>query len=97
MSIAFLASCQFMGRPANLILHQNILIMAQILNIISSPRGEASNSIKLANAIIERLCENDPYAVVTHKDLNRDPLPHLSSTHLGRSEEHTSELQSREN
>lgn len=57
--------------------------MAQILNIISSPRGEASNSIKLANAIIERLCENDPYAVVTHKDLNRDPLPHLSSTHLG--------------
>lgn len=57
--------------------------MAQILNIISSPRGVASNSVQLANAIIERLCKNDPEAVVKHRDLNLDSLPHLNNTHLG--------------
>ncbi|WP_256012766.1 hypothetical protein [Desertivirga xinjiangensis] len=34
--------------------------MARILNIISSPRGSESNSIKLANAIITKIKQNDP-------------------------------------
>jgi len=56
--------------------------MSKILNIISSPRGEASNSIKLANAIIDRLREKDPGAAVTIKDLTSKPFPHLEVSHL---------------
>jgi FMN-dependent NADH-azoreductase len=56
--------------------------MAKILNVISSPRGEASNSIKLANAIVDRLRENDPAAAVVVKDLTSNPFPHLEEAHL---------------
>jgi FMN-dependent NADH-azoreductase len=56
--------------------------MAKILNILSSPRGEASNSIKLANAIIDKLKEKDPGAVVEVKDLLSSPFPHLEEAHL---------------
>ncbi|WP_345213475.1 FMN-dependent NADH-azoreductase [Mucilaginibacter gynuensis] len=56
--------------------------MAKILNIISSPRGEASNSIKLGNAIVEKLREKDPAAVVQVKDLTKNPFPHLEEAHL---------------
>jgi len=56
--------------------------MAKILNIISSPRGEASNSIKLANAIIDELREKDPAAAVEVKDLTHKPFPHLEEAHL---------------
>jgi FMN-dependent NADH-azoreductase len=56
--------------------------MSLILNIISSPRGEASNSIKLANAIIDRLKEQDPAAAVQVKDLTKSPFPHLEEAHL---------------
>lgn len=56
--------------------------MAKILNIISSPRGEASNSIKLANAIVDKLREKDPASVVHVKDLTQTPFPHLEEAHL---------------
>jgi len=56
--------------------------MAKILNIISSPRGEASNSIKLASAIIDKLREKDPAAAVQVKDLTSKPFPHLEEVHL---------------
>lgn len=57
-------------------------IMAKILHVISSPRGEASNSIKLGNAIIDRLKENDAAAAVTVRDLTKGPFPHLEEAHL---------------
>ena len=56
--------------------------MSKILNIISSPRGEASNSIKLGNAIIDKLREKDPAAAVIVKDLTKSPFPHLEEAHL---------------
>ena len=56
--------------------------MSRILSVISSPRGEASNSIKLANAIIDQLKAQDPGAVVTVKDLAKLPFPHLEEAHL---------------
>jgi FMN-dependent NADH-azoreductase len=56
--------------------------MAKILSIISSPRGEASNSIKLANAIVDKLKEKDPAAAVQVKDLTNKPFPHLEEAHL---------------
>ena len=56
--------------------------MAKILNVISSPRGEASNSIKLANAIVDKLREKDPAAAVQVKDLTSKPFPHLEEAHL---------------
>ncbi|WP_158826376.1 FMN-dependent NADH-azoreductase [Mucilaginibacter lacusdianchii] len=56
--------------------------MAKILHVISSPRGEASNSIKLGNAIIDKLKENDPGAAVTVRDLTNGPFPHMEEAHL---------------
>ncbi|EDM38847.1 acyl carrier protein phosphodiesterase [Pedobacter sp. BAL39] len=56
--------------------------MSKILNVISSPRGAASNSIKLANAIIDRLKEQDPAAAVQTRDLTNGPFPHLEEAHL---------------
>jgi len=56
--------------------------MSKILHVISSPRGEASNSIKLANAIIDQLRAQDPAAVVAVKDLTKAPFPHLEEAHL---------------
>lgn len=56
--------------------------MSKILNVISSPRGEASNSIKLGNAIVDKLREKDPAAAVEVKDLTKSPFPHLEEVHL---------------
>lgn len=56
--------------------------MSRILNIISSPRGEQSNSIKLANALIDRLREKDPASVLKEKNLATQPFPHLEEAHL---------------
>jgi FMN-dependent NADH-azoreductase len=56
--------------------------MSKILNVISSPRGAASNSIQLANAIIDKLKQNDPAAAVEVKDLTKAPFPHLEEAHL---------------
>jgi FMN-dependent NADH-azoreductase len=56
--------------------------MSKILSIISSPRGEASNSIKLSTAIIDKLKEKDPGAAVLVKDLTKSPFPHMEESHL---------------
>ena len=56
--------------------------MSRILNVISSPRGNTSNSIKLADAIINKLKEVTPEAIVTTKDLTKSPFPHLEEAHL---------------
>jgi len=56
--------------------------MSKILSIISSPRGEASNSIKLANAIIDKIKQQDTAAAVEVKDLTKSPFPHLEEAHL---------------
>lgn len=69
--------------------------MAKILNVISSPRGGASNSIKLADAIISKIKEKDPGAFVQVKDLTNKPFPHLEEAHLNAfftpAEQHTAE------
>ncbi len=56
--------------------------MAKILHVISSPRGEASNSIKLGNAIIDKLKEQHSETAVTVRDLTKGPFPHLEEAHL---------------
>jgi len=54
-----------------------------ILHLTSSPRGEASVSIKLGNAIVEKLrsSSNEPSSVKT-RNLASNPFPHLEEVHL---------------
>jgi FMN-dependent NADH-azoreductase len=54
----------------------------KILHIISSPRGEASFSIKLGNSIVEKLKAKYPGSVVKERDLTSTPFPHLEEVHL---------------
>ena len=56
--------------------------MKKILHIISSPRGEASMSIKLGKAIIEKIQENYPGATVQERNLAKQQFPHLEEAHL---------------
>ncbi|MFC3561223.1 FMN-dependent NADH-azoreductase [Pedobacter jamesrossensis] len=56
--------------------------MKKILHIISSPRGAASMSIKLGNAIIEKIKEAYPGATVTESNLAKKQFPHLEESHL---------------
>lgn len=56
--------------------------MKKILSIVSSIKGEQSFSIKLSNAIIERLQSAYPDSTVAIRDLTKKPLPHLEGTHL---------------
>jgi len=56
--------------------------MAKILHVISSPRGEASNSIKLGNAIIDKIKKQHSETAVTVRDLTKGPFPHLEEAHL---------------
>jgi len=56
--------------------------MKKILNIISSPRGNASYSIRLANTLIDRLRTAYPGSVVTTHDLTAVPFPHLEEVHI---------------
>jgi FMN-dependent NADH-azoreductase len=54
----------------------------KILHIISSPRGEASFSIKLGNAIVEKLQAANPGSTVKVRNLTNTPFPHLEEVHL---------------
>ena len=54
----------------------------KILNIISSPRGNASYSIKLSNAIVEKIKDAYPGSEVKTHDLTHSPFPHLEESHL---------------
>jgi FMN-dependent NADH-azoreductase len=54
--------------------------MKKILHIISSPRSEASVSIRLGNAIIDKLQTTYPGSTVTVHDLKH--FPHVDETHI---------------
>jgi FMN-dependent NADH-azoreductase len=56
--------------------------MKKILHIISSPRGAASLSIQLGNAIIAKIKESYPGSTVVEKDLANKPFPHLEEAQL---------------
>jgi len=49
---------------------------------MSSPRGEASISIKLGNAIVEKLVQANPGSEVTVRNLTEQPYPHLQASHI---------------
>jgi FMN-dependent NADH-azoreductase len=49
----------------------------KILHLISSPRGEGSFSIKLGNAIVEKLQAAHPGSTVKVHNLILQPFPHL--------------------
>lgn len=48
-----------------------------ILHVISSPRGSASFSNRVAANVLDELRARDPGAAVTVRDLAREPLPHV--------------------
>jgi len=51
--------------------------MKNILHVISSPSGENSVSIKLGNAIVEKLVSEYPGSIVTEINVAKNPFPHL--------------------
>ena len=53
-----------------------------ILHVDSSILGEHSTSRLLSAAVVRRLLEGAPDAVVTYRDLARDAIPHLSGSAL---------------
>lgn len=53
--------------------------MKNILHLISSPRGSESISIKLANAIIEKIQDEYPGSTVAETDLLKSNVPHLDT------------------
>ncbi len=53
-----------------------------ILHLISSPRKEASYSIKLGNAVVQKLEAANPGSTVKVHDLTNTPFPHLEEVHL---------------
>ena len=56
--------------------------MKRILHLISSPRGDESYSIQLANAIITKLQEQYPGSIVEEANLIEINVPHLDTAHL---------------
>jgi FMN-dependent NADH-azoreductase len=56
--------------------------MKKILHIISSPRSEASFSIKLGNAIVEKIKAAYPGSTVKESNLVNKQFPHLEEAHL---------------
>ncbi|MDP9076919.1 MAG: NAD(P)H-dependent oxidoreductase [Bacteroidota bacterium] len=56
--------------------------MKRILHIISSPRGGASLSIKLGNAIVDKIKAEYPGSIVKETNLVERHFPHLEEAHL---------------
>jgi len=56
--------------------------MKNILHLISSPRGNESFSVKLANAIIVKIQDQYPGSSVEEVNLNEMNIPHLNTAHL---------------
>jgi FMN-dependent NADH-azoreductase len=54
----------------------------QILEILSSPRGEASYSTQLARGLVAKLVAAHPGSTVQLRDLTSAPFPHLEESHL---------------
>jgi FMN-dependent NADH-azoreductase len=75
--------------------------MKKILNIVSSVKGEDSFSIKLSNAVIEKLLSVYPGSSINTHDLTKSPFPHLEESHFTafytpeelRTEEHKEAIQ----
>lgn len=55
--------------------------MKRILHVISSMNGDASYSLRLSEAIIEKLTTIYPNSKVFTRDLAKSPLPHLEAAH----------------
>ncbi|MCV9927183.1 NAD(P)H-dependent oxidoreductase [Flavobacterium sp. LS1R49] len=53
----------------------------KILNIVTSINGENSFTIKLSNAIIDKLTAVYPDSTIHTRDLTQNPLPHLEKAH----------------
>lgn len=56
--------------------------MTKVLHVISSTRGEESSTIKLGNAIIEKIKTGDPAATVKELNLSITPFPHLDQLQI---------------
>ncbi|WP_294304748.1 NAD(P)H-dependent oxidoreductase [uncultured Chryseobacterium sp.] len=56
--------------------------MKNILHIISSPRGEMSASRKLGSAVVKKILEKHPDAVVKERDLTKKLVPVLEEVHI---------------
>jgi FMN-dependent NADH-azoreductase len=54
----------------------------KILQVNASVRGPASHSSRLADAIVQRLCDADPRATLAVRDLGRQPHPALDAAAL---------------
>ena len=56
--------------------------MKKILHVISSPRGNASNSIQLGNTIVDQLLAAHPGSTVKVRNLPEQNFPHLEEAHI---------------
>lgn len=56
--------------------------MKKILHIISSPRGAASFTISLGNAVVEKIQQAYPGSTVEEYNLIEQKFPHLEESHL---------------
>jgi len=54
----------------------------KILHVVTSPRGNDSFSIKLGNAIVDKLIGANPGSSVKVNDVTIEPFPHLEEVHL---------------
>lgn len=54
----------------------------KILQIISSPRGDASQTIQLSEAIIKKLATGNTNTTLTVRNLTLHPLPYLTDGHI---------------
>lgn len=54
----------------------------KILHLIASARGKASSSLKLGNAIVEKLQAANPGSTVTAHDLSTAAYGHLEEVHI---------------
>lgn len=53
--------------------------MSRVLSITSSPRLD-SHSTRIANALAIQLASREPGSTITHRDLAREPLPHIDDS-----------------
>lgn len=56
--------------------------MKKILHVISSPQGEASYSIKLGNAIVEKIKATYPGSTLKETNLVKKQFPHLEEAQI---------------
>ena len=54
--------------------------MKKILNIVSSVKGDDSFSIKLSNAVVDKITSIYPDSSIHTIDLSKNPFPHLEET-----------------